>query len=184
MDALLFASFKGHTSVVRLLLSRNADPNTKDSKGITALGYAAFYGFQDIALNLIAKGADLWVVFPNPSRTAISGYGQLACPYISEADKEVQRNALIAAYAVGPHKNRSGLLGSALAGAQVGVFQGALFKNIAQWKRPSKYGQAEFDIMAYQNDQLNHLEEIESKRKEEEEKRDKQVIFELAARAK
>jgi ankyrin repeat protein len=39
--ALILASYKGYTKVVRLLLDKRANPNLKSNEGKTALDYAA-----------------------------------------------------------------------------------------------------------------------------------------------
>jgi hypothetical protein len=56
--ALAFACDKGHTEVVRLLLERGANPNTKDTfYNFTPIGWAAQKGHGEILRLLLDKGA-------------------------------------------------------------------------------------------------------------------------------
>ncbi|XP_060203923.1 acyl-CoA-binding domain-containing protein 1 [Lycium barbarum] len=50
---------RGHLSIAKLLLSRNADVNAKDLEGQTALHYAAVCEREDIAEFLVKHGADV-----------------------------------------------------------------------------------------------------------------------------
>ena len=58
LSALYFATAKGYTSIVRLLLERNANPNV-DSKFATPLIRAAVEGYYDIAELLIQAGVEI-----------------------------------------------------------------------------------------------------------------------------
>jgi uncharacterized protein len=67
MTALMHASIKGHTSVVKELLSRKADVNMRDIRKETALMKASQAGHRGIVVMLLNKGAkisaqneDLW----------------------------------------------------------------------------------------------------------------------------
>ncbi len=55
---LMIASAEGHTDVVKLLLSHNADPNIQNSFGRTALHFAERYEFYDIVEALLKAGAN------------------------------------------------------------------------------------------------------------------------------
>lgn len=56
--ALAFASDKGHTAVVDLLLERGANPNTKDTfYQASPLTWAVMHGHADVVRSLLAKGA-------------------------------------------------------------------------------------------------------------------------------
>ena len=48
ITALLFASFKGHTEIVKALLAKGADVNMKNNNGDTALMVASEKGFAEI----------------------------------------------------------------------------------------------------------------------------------------
>ncbi|CAN4085681.1 unnamed protein product [Withania somnifera] len=50
---------RGHLSITKLLLTRNADVNAKDLEGQTALHYAALCEREDIAELLVKHGADV-----------------------------------------------------------------------------------------------------------------------------
>ena len=52
------ASRNGHAKIVALLIKHNANLNTPDSSGNTALHHAAAYGWIECALMLIQYGAD------------------------------------------------------------------------------------------------------------------------------
>ena len=54
---LIYATRKGYTDTVELLISKGANVNAKDLNGNTALRYALFFNFPKIAELLIANGA-------------------------------------------------------------------------------------------------------------------------------
>ena len=56
---LYFAAFKGHTDVMRYLLSKNADPDTVDDCGNTALHISAARGDLTIVEELVNAGASM-----------------------------------------------------------------------------------------------------------------------------
>jgi ankyrin repeat protein len=53
----MVASCHGHVSLVRALLARGANPDTRDARGQTALASAAFKGLVDVAEVLVEHGA-------------------------------------------------------------------------------------------------------------------------------
>ena len=55
--ALMWASYKGHTTMVSLLLSHSADINTQGPHHTTSLLWAAGRGHTAIAKQLLARGA-------------------------------------------------------------------------------------------------------------------------------
>lgn len=59
MAAVHFASQKGHTQVVRLLLAAGAHVNTSTRKGMSPLHYAVQGGNADLTQLLIKRGANL-----------------------------------------------------------------------------------------------------------------------------
>lgn len=61
-NALMLASYRGHTQAVRRLLDAGASP---DNDGWTAMHYAAFGGHGEIVTLLIDRGADLDAIAPN-----------------------------------------------------------------------------------------------------------------------
>ncbi|KAL5359318.1 hypothetical protein BJX96DRAFT_183666 [Aspergillus floccosus] len=79
-----YAADNGHQEVVKLLLDKGADPNTKNSsnghqevvkllldKGATPLDYAAVNGHQKIVNLLLEKGADLNIMDSRCSQTPL-----------------------------------------------------------------------------------------------------------------
>ena len=68
--ALIFASFKGHTEIVHLLLLNGSEPNMASFKGNTALIAASQEGYTEIVLLLLEAGADPNVSHSN-SKTAL-----------------------------------------------------------------------------------------------------------------
>jgi ankyrin repeat protein len=56
---LTWASWWGHTEVVRLLLERGADVNRPDYRGDTALMLASAMGREEIAREVLRAGADV-----------------------------------------------------------------------------------------------------------------------------
>ncbi len=68
--ALILASQKGHTDIVKFLLDKGADVNVKAGMGFTALTFASFNGHIDIVKILLSKGADV-----NVEGTAVMTHG-------------------------------------------------------------------------------------------------------------
>jgi ankyrin repeat protein len=58
LTPLVSAAWKGHLSVVRVLLKRGANPNNTDKMGETPLWRAAFAGHLDVIQELVKAGAD------------------------------------------------------------------------------------------------------------------------------
>lgn len=52
----MWASYKGHSDLVQLLLDHGADPNTQGPHHMTSLMWAAGRGHTDIVKALLAKG--------------------------------------------------------------------------------------------------------------------------------
>lgn len=67
--ALALATMHGHIAAVEFLISKGADINTQNYKGITALHYAASFGHEDVVELLLKKGADI-SLFDNQGATA------------------------------------------------------------------------------------------------------------------
>ena len=59
LTALMYASKKGHTTCVNLLLKAGADVNLKDRDDMTALMYGATNGYDDCVELLLKAGADV-----------------------------------------------------------------------------------------------------------------------------
>src|SRR3990167_6651348 len=68
--ALHMASFNGHLSVTKELLSKGADPNIVNWGGESALYWASYFNYLEIVKELLAKGA-------NPNLKDSQGYTAL-----------------------------------------------------------------------------------------------------------
>ncbi len=55
---LIMASMNGHAEIVKILLTRGADPTAVDVEGWTAMRYATAYGYKEITDMLRASGAE------------------------------------------------------------------------------------------------------------------------------
>jgi len=73
MPAIIHATCANKIEVIDLLLANGADIEAKDSfyKG-TALGFAAWHGYADIAALLVDRGCDVDGVGENPSPLALA----------------------------------------------------------------------------------------------------------------
>lgn len=58
-QALHLAAQNGHTEIVKILISNNANVNGQNKGGQTALHMATTYGFREIAQMLVDAGADM-----------------------------------------------------------------------------------------------------------------------------
>jgi hypothetical protein len=100
-DALMAASYNGHLAVVGLLLSKGADPNSRNAHH-TALSLAAASDHLEVCLLLVSHAADLLEIVYN-GKTALDIYGT-GINLTPEVRK--QRRALLRkAYDEGPHPN-------------------------------------------------------------------------------
>jgi ankyrin repeat protein len=59
VTALWIAAWQGHTEVVKFLLGKNVDVNTKATDGTTALWMASEHGHVEVVKLLLEKGADV-----------------------------------------------------------------------------------------------------------------------------
>ena len=73
MPAIVHATCANSREVVKILISRGADIEAKDSvfKG-TALGFAAWHGYADIATLLVERGANVDGMGEDPSPLALA----------------------------------------------------------------------------------------------------------------
>lgn len=53
----MWASYKGHTQIVKALLSKHASPNLHDKYHMTCLIWAAGRGYTDVVTELLNNGA-------------------------------------------------------------------------------------------------------------------------------
>ena len=58
MTALMWASYKGHAQIVKILLGEGADADNRNKSGMTALMYAARKGRIEVIKLLLGHGAD------------------------------------------------------------------------------------------------------------------------------
>ena len=58
MTALLYATERGHSNIIQLLLNEEAAVNTQESTGLTALMFMCHYNHPDIVQLLLSYGAD------------------------------------------------------------------------------------------------------------------------------
>lgn len=69
IPVLSIAAFKGHNEIVKLLITKGADPNAKeDTVGFTALMFSTKY--PDVVKTLVKKGADVNAT-PKNGKTAL-----------------------------------------------------------------------------------------------------------------
>ena len=103
-DALYWASIYNRLAVAAYLLDRGADPCTR-SNSFTALGGAAWRGYQEMCVLLLSRGADLLAVMTGygavEDRTALDLYGTTRI--LTPLQREQRRQALREAFAEGPH---------------------------------------------------------------------------------
>lgn len=87
--ALMYAAKNGHTRVVRLLLTRGADPNILTSRGVSAIDLAMQHRHPDTAITLLEHGADPNIMSPITGQTllqdaAANGYTELLSKLLEE----------------------------------------------------------------------------------------------------
>ena len=102
-DALMAASFIGNLAVVGLLLSKGADPNSRNDR-YTALSLAAGRDNLDVCLLIISHAADLLEIVYN-GQTALDHYGYYLETKLTPAVKTQRLALLRKAYDEGPHPN-------------------------------------------------------------------------------
>jgi len=104
-DALYWASAYNRLAVAAYLLDRGADPCTRGDR-FTALGHAAYFGYQEMCVLLLSRGADLLAVMTGygaeANRTALDLYG-IVPHNLTPLQREQGRQALREAFAEGPH---------------------------------------------------------------------------------
>ena len=102
-DALMTASYKGHLAVVGWLLSKGADPNSRNAYW-TALSMAAERDHLEICLLLVSHAADLLEIVRD-GQTALDLYGEHKHPKLTPEVKKQRLALLRKAYDEGPHPN-------------------------------------------------------------------------------
>ena len=100
-DALMIASHYGHLAVVGLLLSKGADPNSRDATN-TTLSLAAQNDHPEVCLLLISHAADLLEIVRD-GQNALDLYGFYSS--LTPKVKKQRRALLRKAYDEGPHPN-------------------------------------------------------------------------------
>ena len=101
-DALMTASYNGCLAVVGLLLSKGADPNSRNADR-TALSLAAEYDHLEVCLLLVSHAADLLEIVRN-GLTALDIFGT-SYTRVTPKVKKQRRALLRKAYDDGPHPN-------------------------------------------------------------------------------
>jgi len=105
-DALYYASVRNHLAVAAYLLDRGADPCTRGDH-FTALGVAAYRGYQEMCVLLLSRGADLLAVMRGfgavEDRTALDLYNTSYHNNLTPLQCEQNIQALREAFAEGPH---------------------------------------------------------------------------------
>ena len=102
-DALMTASCEGHLAVVGWLLSKGADPNSRNAYD-SALSLAAKYDRLEVCLLLVSHGADLLEIVRN-RQTALDLYGSGFGISLTRKVRMQRRALLRKAYDEGPHPN-------------------------------------------------------------------------------
>ena len=102
-DALMAASRNGSVAVVGLLLSKGADPNSRNADD-TALSQAAEYDNPEVCLLLVSHAADLLEIVRD-GQTALDRYGSGFGISLTRKVKKQRRALLRKAYDEGPHPN-------------------------------------------------------------------------------
>jgi len=100
LNALMFASNRGHILICTVLLDYGADPNSiSTNQWNSALSLAAMCDYIQMCLLLISRGANL--MMPLAWGTALSGYGQVA-RHLTPDELEKRRAILRTAFEQGP----------------------------------------------------------------------------------
>ena len=107
MNALIWAGYKGRSEVAAFLLDRVVDIHARDNDGYDALLWAAVKGHIDTCLLLIERKADARTRNNNNfNRTALTHFGYIAYPLLSDEEKQQGQQQLIAAWLAGPHPSQ------------------------------------------------------------------------------
>jgi len=106
-EALWLACREGLVGIVKLLLDRGCDPNTRNSYS-TALGISVQYAHVEVSLLLISRGADLMALV-HRSRTALDYISSSSAALYYEqrlttVEVEQRRDQLLRAFEVGLHQ--------------------------------------------------------------------------------
>ena len=103
----MYAAYRGHIEVVKILEAAGADIHHKNQGGFNALNYAALFDKLPVCLYLLSKGADLMAA-SNSNMTALTHYGRSASinPPLSPATLAERRTALEEAWRAGPHPSQ------------------------------------------------------------------------------
>ena len=99
----MIASCDGHLAVVSWLLSKGADPNSRDAV-YTALSLAAAHDHLEVCLLLVSRAADLLEIVRD-GKTALDLFGSGYGISLTRKVKKQRRALLRKAYDDGPHPN-------------------------------------------------------------------------------
>jgi ankyrin repeat protein len=72
MTALMFAAWKGHSEIVKILVLAGADVDAVSQTGATPLMYATYGGYEDCVRTLLSKGARTDIRLRGEGPTALS----------------------------------------------------------------------------------------------------------------
>ena len=147
LTALMWASYRGHLVIVKLLSNkgtliwaeynewaqRGASINARANSGKDALLWAALYGFLDVCLFLVSRSGDPRVANIY-NYTSLTHFGIYAYSRLSPEEKQAGKDQILAVWKAGPHPDARWLRRRGLILALVGSKLRPMAQDIAAAK--------------------------------------------------